>query len=67
MKRGKRYDPDGEYVRRWLPELADVGEGLHEPWTLRDDGQAALGTDPIGDYPAPMIDVATVRQRPRDR
>ena len=34
----QRFDPDGEYVRRWVPELAHLsGKATHEPWT-RDDG-----------------------------
>ncbi|QKW10109.1 deoxyribodipyrimidine photo-lyase [Streptomyces sp. NA04227] len=50
---GRRYDPRGEYVRRWVPELADVaGQKVHEPWRLPDDLRAAL------DYPAPLIDLA---------
>jgi len=32
---GQRFDPDGEYVRRWVPELRDVaGAAVHEPWEL---------------------------------
>ncbi len=44
-----KFDPDGEYVRRWVPELADVpGPHVHEPWT-------APGGPPPG-YPAPVVD-----------
>ncbi|MFD8154023.1 cryptochrome/photolyase family protein [Streptomyces sp. NPDC059720] len=47
---GRRYDPDGTYVRRWVPELADVeGGAVHEPWRLPDDRRAALR------YPEPVI------------
>jgi deoxyribodipyrimidine photo-lyase len=35
VTQGKQHDPDGEYVRRWVPELRDVpGRAVHEPWTL---------------------------------
>ncbi len=45
---GKRYDPDGDYVRRWIPELTGVeGGAVHEPWSLE--------VPPAG-YPAPMLD-----------
>ncbi len=46
----RRYDPDGTYVRRWVPELAGVeGGAVHEPWRLPDDRRAALR------YPEPVI------------
>ncbi|GGS93844.1 cryptochrome/photolyase family protein [Streptomyces chromofuscus] len=48
----RRYDPDGAYVRRWVPELAGVeGPAVHEPWKLRGPERAAL------DYPEPLIDL----------
>ncbi|MEI5525423.1 deoxyribodipyrimidine photo-lyase [Streptomyces brasiliscabiei] len=54
----KRYDPDGAYVRRWVPELADVaGPAVHEPWKLDGLDSAAL------DYPAPIVELAEGRER----
>ncbi len=51
---GQRFDPDGDYVRRWIPELRDVeGKAVHEPWTLDDQ--------PAG-YPAPIVDHKKERQ-----
>ena len=48
-----RYDPDAEYVQRWIPALDGLSpERAHEPWTLPDEKRAAL------DYPSPMIDPA---------
>lgn len=48
---GKRFDPDGEYVRRWIPELAACpGKKIHEPWT-------APGFEKFG-YPSPIVDHA---------
>jgi deoxyribodipyrimidine photo-lyase len=45
----RRYDPEGEYVRRWLEELADVsGPALFEPW--RHGG--------VRGYPTPLVDLA---------
>ncbi|QGV76900.1 cryptochrome/photolyase family protein [Streptomyces ficellus] len=50
---GKRYDPDGAYVRRWVPELAGVeGPAIHEPWKLPP------GRRPRQDYPDPIVDLA---------
>ena len=47
-----RFDPDGTYIRRWVPELADVeGKAIHEPPT---DGDLLSG--PAPDYPKPLVD-----------
>ena len=35
IRQGHRYDPDGDYVRRWIPELAHIrGADVHTPWEL---------------------------------
>ncbi|MFB8278748.1 cryptochrome/photolyase family protein [Nocardia colli] len=48
LRQAKRYDPDGEYVRRWLPELAHIpGPAVHTPWRENIDP---------ADYPAPIIE-----------
>jgi deoxyribodipyrimidine photo-lyase len=61
---GKRFDPDGAYVRRWVPELAGVpGEAIHEPWLLDGAGQAAAGVRIGTEYPAPIVDHAAARER----
>ncbi|MDX3308787.1 cryptochrome/photolyase family protein [Streptomyces sp. NPDC054884] len=53
VTQAKRYDPDGAYVRRWVPELRDVaGPGIHEPWKLPGPDRAAL------DYPDPIVELA---------
>ncbi|WP_432941858.1 cryptochrome/photolyase family protein [Kribbella sp. CA-253562] len=50
---GKKFDPDGAYVRRWIPELAAVpGKAVHEPWAL---------AEPPAGYPAPIVDHAEAR------
>ncbi|MGW1544327.1 cryptochrome/photolyase family protein [Streptomyces sp. NPDC002309] len=49
----RRHDPDGAYVRRWVPELEGVeGPAVHEPWKLKGPERAAL------DYPEPLIDLS---------
>jgi deoxyribodipyrimidine photo-lyase len=61
---GKRYDPDGDYVRRWLPELARVpARYIHEPWTMPAETQRAAGCVIGVDYPAPIVDHAAARER----
>ncbi|MFJ2054785.1 cryptochrome/photolyase family protein [Streptomyces sp. NPDC087908] len=53
VTQGKRYDPDGAYVRRWVPELAGIeGSAVHDPWKLPGRERARY------DYPEPMVDLA---------
>jgi deoxyribodipyrimidine photo-lyase len=48
---GRKFDPTGAYVRRWVPELAGVPDAhVHAPWELR---QRPFGA---GDYPDPIVD-----------
>lgn len=55
ITQGERFDPDGDYVRRWVPELAEVGgKAVHQPWKLP-------GGIPEG-YPEPMVDHKAERQ-----
>ncbi|MFF7331249.1 cryptochrome/photolyase family protein [Streptomyces sp. NPDC090306] len=53
VTQAKRYDPDGAYVRRWVPELADLGTpAVHEPWRLAGEERAHL------DYPDPIVELS---------
>jgi deoxyribodipyrimidine photo-lyase len=55
----KKFDPDGAYVKRWIPELAGVPDAfIHEPWRA---------PEPPADYPPPMLDHAEARARSLDR
>lgn len=61
---GKRYDPDGAYIRRWLPELAAVSDAyIHRPAAMPADVQQAAGCIIGQDYPAPIVDHGMARQR----
>ncbi|MEO6207451.1 MAG: deoxyribodipyrimidine photo-lyase [Candidatus Limnocylindrales bacterium] len=61
---GKRFDPDGDYVRRWVPELARVRTGrIHAPWEMSDAEQAEAGCRIGLDYPAPIVDHGEARAR----
>lgn len=54
-KQGQDYDPDGDYIRRWIPELRDVpGKQVHTPWELPDG--------PPNGYPRPVVDHAEERK-----
>ncbi|MFD5519744.1 cryptochrome/photolyase family protein [Streptomyces sp. NPDC127066] len=53
LTQARRYDPEGAYVRRWVPELAGIaGRAVHEPWKVRDPDRAAR------DYPDPIVDLS---------
>ena len=58
LKQARKYDGDGAYVKRWLPELADLpNDVVHEPWTLSPGEQASHDVHLGVDYPQPMIDL----------
>ena len=58
-----QYDADGRYVRRYVPELADVPDRyLAEPWRMPDDVQQQAGCVIGTDYPAPIVDHAEARR-----
>jgi deoxyribodipyrimidine photo-lyase len=60
----QKFDPDGTYVRRWVPELERVPDArLAEPWTMTDEEQRAAGCVIGRDYPAPIVDHAVERRR----
>jgi deoxyribodipyrimidine photo-lyase len=53
---GEKFDPRGDYVRRWVPELAGRPvETIHQPW--------AAQSERAGGYPAPIVDHAAARVR----
>jgi deoxyribodipyrimidine photo-lyase len=65
---GKKYDPDGEYIRRWVPELAKVPDKyIHEPAKMPRQVQEEAGCIIGKDYPAPIVDHKAARQRTLDR
>lgn len=57
VSQGKKHDPNGEYVRRWVPELRRVPtKFIHEPWHLSPADQRAAGCILGTDYPKPIVD-----------
>ncbi len=60
----KKFDPEGHYIRRFVPALARVpASKIHEPWTMTPAEQAAASCriGGGGDYPAPILDHARER------
>jgi deoxyribodipyrimidine photo-lyase len=59
----QKFDPDGRYVRRYVPELADVpDEHLAEPWRMPAEVQERVGCRIGRDYPEPMVDHRQARE-----
>lgn len=57
-KQSKDYDPDGEYVKHWLPELASLpANKIHQPWTLLPVEQKRFNLRLGVDYPNPVVDL----------
>jgi deoxyribodipyrimidine photo-lyase len=56
LRQAERYDPDGDYVRRYVPELAHLpGALVHQPWRLPERER--------GGYPLPLLDLGEARAR----
>jgi deoxyribodipyrimidine photo-lyase len=61
---GEKFDPDGEYVRRWAPELARLPNAcIHCPWQAEPQLMGAAGMSQGVTYPAPIVDHAEARDR----
>jgi deoxyribodipyrimidine photo-lyase len=64
----ERFDPRGDYVRRYVPELRDVpDEHLREPWKMPAAVQREAGCVVGRDYPEPIVDHAEARGRALER
>lgn len=64
VTQSEKFDPDGKFIRRYVPELARVPERfIHAPWKMGRLEQEALGVVIGRDYPAPLVDHAAAREK----
>ncbi|MCP5364386.1 MAG: deoxyribodipyrimidine photo-lyase [Hyphomicrobiales bacterium] len=64
VSQGEKFDSDGAYVRRWVPELARLPDRwIHKPWQMPPLELQALGVHLGETYPQPIVDHAGARQR----
>ena len=64
VTQSRKFDPRGDFIRRYVPELARVPQPyVHEPWTMDAAARRASGCSPGENYPLPLVDHAEARRR----
>jgi deoxyribodipyrimidine photo-lyase len=64
VTQGQKFDPTGEYTRRWVPELRKLpASSIHQPWKVSASVLEEAGVLLRTDYPAPIIDHDFARRR----
>jgi len=62
MTQGERFDPEGTYVARWIPELANLpARWIHQPWVAPAEVLQTAGVVLGETYPRPIVDHAAAR------
>jgi deoxyribodipyrimidine photo-lyase len=58
VKQSQDHDPQGEFIKKWVPELREVpATFIHEPWQMTQIDEAFCGVKIGIDYPAPLVDL----------
>jgi deoxyribodipyrimidine photo-lyase len=64
VAQSQKFDPEGRFIRRYLPQLANLSpQEIHAPWLLSRERQQQAGCVIGADYPPPIVDHAQARQR----
>ena len=64
VTQGEKFDPDGAYVRKFVPEIAALPDKwIHHPWDAPNDVLKSAGITPGNTYPHPIVDHKAARQR----
>jgi len=62
VRQGERFDPEGAYVRRWVPELARLPDGyIHHPWDAPAEVLRTAGVQLGTSYPFPIVEHGAAR------
>jgi len=68
VTQSRRFDPEGKFIRRYLPQLARLGDDLiHAPWESGPIELGAAGVELGRDYPRPIVDHAEARTKTMQR
>ena len=61
---GQKFDPEGEYVKKYVPELQNVtNKFIHNPWDMPEENQISCGCRIGKEYPNPIVDLKETRNR----
>ncbi len=68
VTQASKFDPNGTYIRKWVPELAKLdNKWIIRPWEAPKEILAAAGIEIGKTYPEPLVDLKTSRQKALDR